>query len=963
MSVRPRTWWLLGGCGCALLALLVGGVALLWSLWPSPASPSRPPQAAPGSTAWEQVQARTLASILAERNRSVGTVGPTVFSGTLDPGRDATIRCDPRLTLEVPAGLFARPEPVTVKRVTLRLETPIPVERAIAAYEVTIGKGGPLPRPITLTFTHDPVPEDARLGAARWDTEKAGWMPLRLTRRSPTVSLVETDHLSLVAVVVGLIGGAATVVATNETAQDAVAVAGRSMVGRYERHRSADGRVVVYMLKGLQPALENLFTRKGDRSRSVLKARIEAALDEGGYTLLSTPKRDRYTEGAMRDLYADVLTRMEARILASYRNFVYNPPLVVEIYVDTTFSNPKFWPGVVGAYIGLSPASIESPEELAMDLAHETFHAVQQNADLNGWVWMEHKGKWLVEATAEYAAARVAWADLSKRPFQEEGVVLDADDIQARMGDGIKREFVTLPLTVYEDAARLEHAYQSAHFLEYLFKKTTTIPELMALFNLMTRAGSFEGSEQVLETYGRNDGTPIDETWADFVAFLLLDEASPATGGIKGPHFLRQAEPSWGGPLVLPGPYTGTHETFTLAGQPGQPDAASLKLTLETQDGGARAVVYRVAGGRLLDLGRDLPTDRAYVSGKPVVLTVPIRRHELVVVVASHGEGADPHLALRAELTTLTVTATRLRGSTFRLEVPAPTLSEGQQDYRWETGDPGASRAIDTRTNTLEHTYTRPGEHAVRVTLLERGAKGQPAGEAIGQVTVPSSLQITILNGATGRPLGGARVRLQYEGKTARWGTDPSGEGRVDDVPPRTVSFSLEAAADGFLTFTKTSAIDMSQQLLTAKTVRLTPKPRVAPTPTPRPAAPPSTPTPRPEPTPVPTPTPKPTPETPPYEACMASYRPLLEEVRAHNRAQDPAAAGVAIKVMGADARCSATYNACLATAQERERTCPPGPDGTFTQCIVTGNREWLTCANDEIDCSERALAAKCGMR
>ena len=80
----------------------------------------------------------------------------------------------------------------------VRLDTPIPVERAIAAYEVTIGKGGPLPRPITLTFTHDAIPETERLVAARWDTDKAAWVPLRLTRRSTTVSVVETDHLCIV---------------------------------------------------------------------------------------------------------------------------------------------------------------------------------------------------------------------------------------------------------------------------------------------------------------------------------------------------------------------------------------------------------------------------------------------------------------------------------------------------------------------------------------------------------------------------------------------------------------------------------------------------------------------------------------------------------------------------------------------------------------------------------------------
>jgi hypothetical protein len=95
----------------------------------------------------------------------------------------------------------------------------------------------------------------------------------------------------------------------------------------------------------------------------------------------------------------------------------------------------------------------------------------------------------------------------------------------------------------------------------------------------------------------------------------------------------------------------------------------------------------------------------------------------------------------------------------------------------------------------------------------------------------------------------------------------------------------------------------------------------------------------------------------------MAKHRQRLDEVRANNRAQNPASNSMLIRVMGVDARCSAAYDACLAAAKERGRSCPPGPDGTFTQCIVAENGAWLTCANAEVDCCERALAAQCGMK
>jgi hypothetical protein len=52
------------------------------------------------------------------------------------------------------------------------------------------------------------------------------------------------------------------------------------------------------------------------------------------------------------------------------------------------------------------------------------------------------------------------------------------------------------------------------------------------------------------------------------------------------------------------------------------------------------------------------------------------------------------------------------------------------------------------------------------------------------------------------------------------------------DVPPRRISFSIEISAEGYETFTETWEVDMSKDLVVSKRVRLTPKPKAAPTPT-----------------------------------------------------------------------------------------------------------------------------------
>lgn len=931
MSIRPRTWWLLGGCGCALVALLVVGVAGLWYLWPSPAPPRKPPQDARG-----EGPAHRATPFYADKNREVPTAGGTVYTGRLEPGRDVTIRCDSTLSLTVPAGTFAGPQPVTVKAATVKSQTPRAVATTLASYEVTIGAGGPLSRPVTLTFTHAAVADRERLTAGRWDAEKEVWVPLHLTRRSATTSVVETDHLSYFTLDYWGLNG-------------------------WQAGQSADTRVTVYVSTSGVPDPYPLFSR-ADGSGGKQVDRFTRALDEGGYADPSQPRPQRYlNDTARRGLYAKIVAEMVARIRSVYGSGEYGAPETLSVYVSDAFPNPVFRPALSGAYLGLpatGPKAASSPEDLAFNLAHEIFHACQYRVlvDTGGVTarWMA-ASMWLMDASAEYAAGRVAWADVGRRSFAEAGVVIDDATLRGKMGDKLKRDFVERQLTTTDS----EHAYESSHFLEYMFERTRALAGLPTLWHLTRRAGTLDRSEQILQAYGRTADLPIEEIWSDFVPFLILDKDSPAQGELKTPHPLRQDVPSWSGPLALPAIYTGTYESFTLDPRPGEPASGSLRLTLEGP--GVRVVVYRSALGEL-DLSKDLPTDRAFVTREPKVMVVPIRGHEMLFVVASRGDVKDPGLTLRAELTTLAVKATPLGGSKFRLEVEAPVTPQGPSRYRWDSGDPGASRAIETPTNTLEHTYSRPGEHEVKVTFLE-GPNREPAGEAIGRVTVPSALKIEVQNEKTRRPLGGASVRLRYEGKTRSWGTDPSGVGRVDNVPPRMVSFSIEVSADGYETFAKTSEIDMSRELVVSKWVRLTPKPRVAPPRPAPPSEPPPPPAPAPEPPPVTTPTPKEAPKTPTPEDCMAKYRPRLAELRAHNSAQDPTSGSLVTRTMGVDAKCGATYNACIAAAKERTKSCRPGPDGTFTQCITTENRDWLTCANQEIDCCERALAAQCGMK
>ncbi|TCS72446.1 carboxypeptidase family protein [Sulfuritortus calidifontis] len=98
-------------------------------------------------------------------------------------------------------------------------------------------------------------------------------------------------------------------------------------------------------------------------------------------------------------------------------------------------------------------------------------------------------------------------------------------------------------------------------------------------------------------------------------------------------------------------------------------------------------------------------------------------------------------------------------------------------------------------------------------------------------------------------------------------------------------------------------------------------------------------------------------------QKCFEPYRKKIAELRAHNQRQDPASASITTVTLGADRACSAAYSACIEAARQAARQCPPGPDGTYTQCFRKENAEWIRCAMEEISCGEAALMRQCGLK
>jgi len=98
-------------------------------------------------------------------------------------------------------------------------------------------------------------------------------------------------------------------------------------------------------------------------------------------------------------------------------------------------------------------------------------------------------------------------------------------------------------------------------------------------------------------------------------------------------------------------------------------------------------------------------------------------------------------------------------------------------------------------------------------------------------------------------------------------------------------------------------------------------------------------------------------------EKCFEAHRKKIADLRAHNQRQDPASNAITTLTLGVDRNCSAAYSACIETARQVARQCPPGPDGTYTHCSRQESAAWIRCALEEISCGERALMQQCGLK
>ncbi len=253
-------------------------------------------------------------------------------------------------------------------------------------------------------------------------------MPLRLTRRSATTSVVETDHLSYFTLDYWGLNG---------------------WHGRAERGHARD-RLRPQHERRPRSAYPTLLPGRRFRTGSSVDRFSPRPRRGRLHRSVASRRPQRYlNDAARRGLYAKIVAEMVARIRSVYGSGEYGAPETLSVYVSDAFPNPVFRPALSGAYLGLpatGPKAASSPEDLAFNLAHEIFHACQYRVlvDTGGVTarWMA-ASMWLMDASAEYAAGRVAVgrrgpALVSRRRAWSS----TTPPCGAKMGDKLKRDFI-----------------------------------------------------------------------------------------------------------------------------------------------------------------------------------------------------------------------------------------------------------------------------------------------------------------------------------------------------------------------------------------------------------------------------------------------------------------------------------------------------------------------------------------
>lgn len=449
------------------------------------------------------------------------------------------------ITITIPGGLLTQPTELRITSVDDPPPPPSPAEQSLGAFDVSLGDLHELAHPIEIEIPVDAsrlrtdCPPAMSLSAGWYDRALSEWVELPVEVRPTTGTLViRTRHLSFF---------------------------DWWYVGTWS----------YFILPG------------GNHGIFYDPEAVAAAEASVGYVAQSRQARPN-VPGYVADLsaFADVALKT----YASLGLVPHASPVKILVVPD---GDPLYHPGWRRVHV---PMRIDRPQFLQYAVAHELFHAIQhvrygipQSANYYLQA-LDAAHKWWLEATAEYAACRIA--------IEQYGYMGKMNEFL------VSPRHLTIPLNTFgqkrDDNDVRYHQYQVAWFLDHVCRKLSPAGPT-ALFVKMYESVSAspgdaeEGLAAFLEAQGEREG--IGRLYREFAERYLFSSDSPmGRRGISGDGVhpdATEGERTLSGaaaePLLLRFSLAGHHTTKVFAVRP-VPTTGEREMRVRAEIGACPAV-------------------------------------------------------------------------------------------------------------------------------------------------------------------------------------------------------------------------------------------------------------------------------------------------------------------------------------------------------------------------------------
>ncbi|MBL0209516.1 MAG: hypothetical protein IPQ13_01165 [Holophagaceae bacterium] len=428
-------------------------------------------------------------------------------SGQLTPGRGfQKLALGDQVLIAIPPGAVRGPATLTIR----------PVADAPAAgwdsltrgetYDISLGRGQSRPdRPLAMAFAYDasrlPAGADPRasVAAAYYDEASRAWVtvPGAVDMERKRI-LIRSGHLSRWTILYKKLGW-------------------ETYTSRHFNlvHKPAEPIVYLALKKDAVVRADGFVKNLGEWLDQAYEAYEKAGFDLPGFELVpvNAVREARVVpkftlpgfEGFPSALESLSVVRQKTPIWAFVGSATsYFGSTVVESQWDVYSGNILF------------AANFKNPEAARHDASHEFFHAVQ-----NQYFNVASMGvrRWWMEATADYAAARLAMKITGKPPL---------------MGADIKPRYLEKCITFHiaGDTGNNPHSfhdYSTSHFVDYLVSRGADFKAMWSAVanpSLGDLAQVVDPLDKYLqETFGKGRG--LSSFYKDFARFYLFDPSSP----------------------------------------------------------------------------------------------------------------------------------------------------------------------------------------------------------------------------------------------------------------------------------------------------------------------------------------------------------------------------------------------------------------------------------------------------